>query len=109
MNDVDGRADVPAALHVRSPELAPFNELAKRLVSSETAADAGAQKRKLLPPPSGPCARWSKEEVLAWAESGDLARYAVSFAIVDGTDLKWLTADGLNTLHLHLRVRLRVR
>ena len=52
---------------------------------------------------------WSKEEVLAWAESGDLARNAVSFAIVDGTDLKWLTADGLNTLHLHLRVRLRVR
>ena len=32
----------------------------------------------------------------------------MSFAIVDGTDLKRLTADGLKTLQLCLRLHLRV-
>ena len=70
----------------------PVNDVARELVS------AAGGKRKRPAAPTGSCLRWSKEEVQQWLESCGFEAFAGSFSIVDGSDLKGLTADDLSTL-----------
>ena len=93
-----GETDIALFTFTDQGVVSPENDLARDLVSAaQPSGAAGANKHKRSAP-AGPCTGWRKEQVQQWLESCEFEAFAGSFSIVDGSDLKGLTAADLATL-----------
>ena len=85
--------------------VSPANALAEQLLSAspqqqqpqqqQPAAGQELAKRKRADAPAGAWSSWSTDEVATWLESAGFAHYIPCFSMVEGGDLKELTADDL--------------